>query len=128
MVSQKTGTRGRNSSGEAYSATQGELAERALSVLPPPVAAANLPGALAGLNQSPQGYPPRHYPEAVVKGAREDLQARGETTIMTFSSMAQHHFQSSPAALKITNPPASRFCAQSQILRNERSLFQRQKK
>ena len=73
MVSQKTGTRGRNSSGEAYSATQGELAERALSVLPPPVAAANLPGALAGLNQSPQGYPPRHYPEAVVKGAREDV-------------------------------------------------------
>lgn len=78
MVSQKTGTRGRNSSGEAYSATQGELAERALSVLPPPVAAANLPGALAGLNQSPQGYPPRHYPEAVVKGARENLPgARG---------------------------------------------------
>lgn len=78
MVSQKTGTRGRNSSGEAYSATQGELAERALSVLPPPVAAANPPGALAGLNQSPQGYPPRHYPEAVVKGAREDLPgARG---------------------------------------------------
>ena len=70
MVSQKTGTRGRNSSGEAYSATQGELAERALSVLPP--------GALAGLNQSPQGFPPRHYPEAVVKGAREDLPgARG---------------------------------------------------